>query len=133
MFDARQLISGALASHPARVIELLVPPSLLGVGTHRRGSAEVSTLLGPEETDRLRGHRPVRWPCCSGLSASGLTAGLISRYTTSVAGGSVADRIGCCLLFVNCIVDASILWPSFLGHTVDALASGADEGRGRLR
>jgi hypothetical protein len=26
-----------------------------------------------------------------------------------------------------------LLWPSFLGHTVDALVPGADEGRGRLR
>jgi hypothetical protein len=48
-------------------------------------------------------------------------------------------RVGSCcwLLFEICIVDASIfvfvVWSSFLGHTVDALASGADEGRGRLR
>jgi hypothetical protein len=48
-------------------------------------------------------------------------------------------RVGlvCWLLFEICIVDASIfvfvVWSSFLGHTVDALASGADEGRGRLR
>jgi hypothetical protein len=38
--------------------------------------------------------------------------------------------------FENCIVNASILFllcSSFLGHTVDALASGADEGRGSLR
>ena len=42
------------------------------------------------------------------------------------------------LLFENCIVDASIffscvVWPSYVGHMVDALAPGADEGRGRLR
>lgn len=48
------------------------------------------------------------------------------------------------LLFGNCIVDASICsdflccWVSFvclsvLGRMVDALAAGADEGRGNLR
>src|SRR5690606_8075991 len=38
------------------------------------------------------------------------------------------------LLFEICIVGASIfVWSSCVGHTVDALASGADEGRGRLR
>jgi hypothetical protein len=41
------------------------------------------------------------------------------------------------LLVENCTVDASIfvfLWLlSYLGRTVDALALGADEGRGRPR
>lgn len=40
---------------------------------------------------------------------------------------------GCCVLFENCTVDASIFVVSVYERTVDALAPGADEGRGRLR
>ncbi len=40
---------------------------------------------------------------------------------------------GCCVLFENCTVDASIFVVSVYERTVDVLAPGADEGRGRLR
>ncbi len=37
------------------------------------------------------------------------------------------------VVFENCRVDASIFVASCVGRMVDVLASGADEGRGRLR
>jgi hypothetical protein len=59
-------------------------------------------------------------------------------FVCGVVAGLVVVWGGVRSCFENCIVDASIfcsivLCSSFLGHTVDALASGADEGRGSLR
>ena len=45
----------------------------------------------------------------------------------------VPHEFGCCVLFENCTVDASIFVVSNEERTVDALAPGADEGRRRLR
>ena len=128
----------------------LVPPRFSGSGNARRGvAAGAGTLLGPEETGtgalRASGFRlfgPLRilsaW-LVDGVWADGL-AGPLYRISSEVS-GSDGFGGGCWLVsrscFENCIVNASILFfllcSSFLGHTVDALASGADEGRGSLR
>jgi hypothetical protein len=64
---------------------------------------------------------------------------LVAWVVGSGGGGVVVwwwCGVGVRSCFENCIVNASIfdlLCSSFLGHTVDALVPGADEGRGSLR
>ncbi len=60
-------------------------------------------------------------------------ASVLSATMTGNGKGSSFPSIGCCVLFENCTVDASIFVVSVYERTVDALAPGADEGRGRLR
>ena len=60
--------------------------------------------------------------------ASVLSATMIGNEGVVSSSGT-----GCCVLFENCTVDASIFVVSNEERTVDALAPGADEGRRRLR
>jgi hypothetical protein len=112
------------------------------------GSAGSGTLLGPEEMGR---ERNPAFPLCVGVGGGfvlSVPLGGTDRPSYRVAGcvdpGFSGVCVGCCglvagavgWLFVVCELHSGrehLLWPSFLGHTVDALASGADEGRGRLR
>ncbi|GAB1824687.1 hypothetical protein HerbRD11066_78530 [Herbidospora sp. RD11066] len=66
MFDARQLISGALANQSAEVAGTASTAQLAGSGNVMLDpELGLSTLLGPEETDRLnRAAASVWWPCC---------------------------------------------------------------------
>ncbi len=108
----------------------------------------VGTLLGPERTTVCRPRvgsvpasvaRPAArsgWRgCCFGVARHGLGA-----YRSRVRGAGVSWWVVGWLWVENCTVDASILfsvvcfvWLSCQGRTVDALAPGADEGRGRPR
>ena len=57
---------------------------------------------------------------------------VIPAWVFWVFGGGVRLVVSC----VVCELHSGrehLLWPSCVGHTVDALASGADEGRGGLR
>jgi len=68
----------------------------------------------------------------------------VGVWGNKLLGFVVSGPAGCCCgggwcggLFENCIVGVSIfsvvVFSSLLGHTVDALASGAEEGRCSLR
>jgi hypothetical protein len=95
----------------------------------------VGTLLGPEGTtvgclSVAVGGRWARRAARHGLGA----------YRSRVRGAGVSWWVVGWLWVENCTVDASILfsvvcfvWLSCQGRTVDALAPGADEGRGRPR
>ena len=62
----------------------------------------------------------------------GVSVGVALCLGVRVFGGGVRLVVSC----VVCELHSGrehLLWPSCVGHTVDALASGADEGRGGLR
>ena len=101
----RLLVGGTLTCGPL----VSGPARLCGVGVG------VDTLLGPEAT-----HECV-W--CFWWRTWRLFRG--APVLVLFRGG--------CVLFENCTVDASIFVVSVSERTVDALAPGADEGRGRLR
>ena len=87
----------------------------------------MGTLLSPEETGRVP--RP-----CDAVPFRVFSA---PQFLISSRGQGCGLR----LFLENCTVDASIFCflqsnfvvPSFIGHTVDALAPGAEEGRWSLR
>jgi hypothetical protein len=85
----------------------------------------VNTLLGPEGTSTA----PLRWGL---LGSSGLPEPVC---TTALVGGGVVCGgwfgVGCCLRIAQWT--RASLWSSCQGQTVNALAPGADEGRGRPR
>ena len=75
-----------------------------------------------------------------GEHAVGFTSNTCWGWLACGACGTVVVRVSCGGLFVYCIVVVSIYFCcdfvvllSFVGHSVDALALGADEGRGGLR
>ena len=86
----------------------------------------MNTLLGPEGTSAA----PLRWGF---LVASGLPES--RAQLRSPVGGCVACGgwfgVGCCLRIAQWT--RASLWSSLQGQTVNALAPGADEGRGRPR
>jgi hypothetical protein len=135
--------SASVAGHGSLV---LPTASVVGSGTRAGVWLEgLVTLLGPEGTGTGFG------VCCL-QAACGLIC-LVGGWGCGVRAGLASiPHLGFLLVgdgwvlvvvvgwfrscFENCIVNASILFllcSSFLGHTVDALASGADEGRGSLR
>src|SRR6185312_9274046 len=83
----------------------------------------ISTLLSPEGTTRVVGLRRTKrqaWPC--------------TAYRQTEFGLVLCVVVVGWLFVENCTVDASIFVfcrSSCQGRTVDALAPGADEGRGR--
>jgi hypothetical protein len=97
----------------------------------------LGTLLGPEETGVC-----VWWPLDRGTAASSFIGwgcggpGCFLRTAQWTRASLVSDAafgFGRGLLISSAICFDRFVCSSFLGHTVDALASGADEGRGSLR
>ena len=74
-----------------------------------------------------------------GFSGHGPACGWVGVLAGWLVAVSWWGRCWLVALLENCIVGASIfacsygLWSRWYGRTVDALAPGADEGRGRLR
>jgi hypothetical protein len=124
------LISGALVIQLEPVAGLLVPPAVLvGVGAWVSGAGVwLGTLLGPEGTGRFA-WSPLWWWLCAPVGvacfarwgrSSAIPVWVLlggRRLWVAVAGrGSgclVAGGAGRWLLFVNCIVDASIFVAKF--------------------
>ena len=114
-----------------RLLVLVLPPGGVWSGLVVRLGGASNILLGPEETS------PLWWWGCSRVVQSLLWVAIPACvHAVGCVGGclvvaGVGWWVGRCLRIAQWT--RASLWSSCRGRTVNALAPGADEGRGRPR